>query len=313
MVVALLVWTLAAAPGLLRSARSSEIGARRTVSLDILRPIARVSAFLSLDRIGRGANAALGRADGGLGGPNPGDDLVGLGPPATAHPSPQPGSHGKLPPLHPPSAAHPLTILTVGDSLGIDLAIGMGRALSGQEGFDHRYDARISTGLARSDYFDWPAQFRRDVGRVRPNIVVAMFGTNDLQSFWDGHRYIRYGTPEWKPAYRAAVWRIMDAAHEFGARMIWVGLPPMAKEPLASGVRFLDGVFQYAASTRPGVTYVDTWSQFANAKGGYAAYLPDASGHEELVRRPDGVHLTAEGFDRLAHAVLQQMSTLWTR
>jgi hypothetical protein len=214
--------------------------------------------------------------------------------------------------VHPPTAADPLTILTVGDSLGIDLAIGMGRTLAGKTGFVHRYDARISTGLARSDYFDWQAQVRRDMAQVHPDVVVVMFGTNDVQPFWDGHGYIRYGTPPWKPAYRAAVWRVMDTIRATGTPVLWVGLPPMGKEPLASGVKFLDTVYQFAASKRKGVTYVDAWRLFSNRKGGYAAYLPDASGKQELVRRPDGIHLTAEGYDRLAQAVFGQMSTLWS-
>jgi len=317
MAICLVLWTLVAAPGLLHAAESSELGIRRTVSLGVLRPIARVSALLSLDRIGRGANAVLGRHDGGLGGgPNPGDDLIALGPPGS---NPSPAGGGSQSPgrrkvwtVHPPSAVNPLTILSVGDSLGIDLAIGMDRRLAGDAGFVHRYDARISTGLARSDYFDWQAQIRRDLARVHPDIVLVMFGTNDVQPFWDGHGFIRYGTPPWKPAYRAAVWEIMDTIRATGTPVVWVGLPPMGKEPLASGVQFLDTVYRYAASKRKGVTYVDTWSLFANAKDGYAAYLPDPSGQQELVRRPDGIHLTAQGYDRLAGAVFTQMSPLWS-
>jgi len=60
------VWTLVAAPGLLRAAKASPLGARRSVSLAVLRPIARVSAFFSLDRIGKAADRALGQGPSAL-------------------------------------------------------------------------------------------------------------------------------------------------------------------------------------------------------------------------------------------------------
>jgi hypothetical protein len=60
------------------------------------------------------------------------------------------------------------------------------------------------------------------------------------------------------------------------------------------------------------VTFVDPWDLFLGPKGNYAAYLPDASGQLQLVRAPDGVHLTPAGYDRLARYVFQQMQPLWS-
>src|SRR4029453_3023166 len=55
------LWSLLAAPGLKRSAEASPVGVRRTASLAVLRPLARISAFLSLDRLGREADRLLDR------------------------------------------------------------------------------------------------------------------------------------------------------------------------------------------------------------------------------------------------------------
>jgi hypothetical protein len=49
-----------------------------------------------------------------------------------------------------------------------------------------------------------------------------------------------------------------------------------------------------------GVSYVDSWHLLVNSTGGYSAYLPDASGGQQQVREPDGVHLARPGSDRLA-------------
>lgn len=316
MVTCLVLWVLIAAPGLEASARASEVGARRSVSLAVLTPLARAASFLSLDRLRRGVDASLGRSD-GSNGVSPGDDLINLGdePPATG-PAP-----GESPPatgsdrdrwqVHPPTAAHPVRVLTVGDSLGIDLALGMTRLLESRDGFRSTYDARISTGLARSDYFNWIPQIQHDVRLARPDVVVVLFGANDNQPFWTGTGFLPYGRPGWKPAYRGRVAQVMDLIREQNIPVVWVGLPPMRAERPLEAARFLNTVYASAASRRGGVTFVDPWNLFLSAKGKYSAYLPDASGRQQLVRQPDGIHLTPAGYDRLASYVFQQMSALW--
>src|SRR6266516_8140804 len=47
------LWSVLAAPTLKRTAEGSPLGLRRTASLILLRPMARLSSLLSLDRIGR--------------------------------------------------------------------------------------------------------------------------------------------------------------------------------------------------------------------------------------------------------------------
>ena len=77
-------------------------------------------------------------------------------------------------------------------------------------------------------------------------------------------------------------------------------------------MKLINAVGLSEAVLHPGVAYVDSWSLFVDGKGHYAAYLPDASGRKELVRTPDGIHLTPAGGDRLALAVWQSLRTLWS-
>jgi hypothetical protein len=58
------------------------------------------------------------------------------------------------------------------------------------------------------------------------------------------------------------------------------------------------------------VRFVATRELFSDG-GGYAAYLPGSDGQPVLVRREDGIHLTAAGGRRLAGAVLAVMSGDW--
>jgi hypothetical protein len=77
-----LVWLLLDANQLYRSAESSPLGSRRTVSMIVLRPFAAFSNALGLSSLVNGANDALGRNNG------PGGSSVGANytPPPPAQP-----------------------------------------------------------------------------------------------------------------------------------------------------------------------------------------------------------------------------------
>src|SRR5439155_4494614 len=115
-----LVWALLAAPALRRAAETSPLGARRTAALVVLRPLSRITALLGLDRLGGTADRVLGRKDEG--------PAIPPAAPTPNHPLPT-GGPALAPLLPSPTAADPLTVLVVGDSLGADLAQGMSRLL----------------------------------------------------------------------------------------------------------------------------------------------------------------------------------------
>jgi uncharacterized protein len=331
-----LVWGLLAAPSLRRSAERSPLGVRRTAALAVLRPLARLSTVLGLGGVEPAAERVLGRAHGRrtippIAGPRP-LDPAGPSAPGTVDPrrslrprlSPDPGVRPSAqavpsyavpavagPLVHRPTKAHPLRILAVGDSIGEDLAIGLGRALSGRRSFVLRTDARQATGLARPDYFDWAYQIAIDVRDFRPDVVVAAFGANDGQSFLAGGRGVRLGSPEWRRIYRRRVGRVMAEVAASGRPLIWVGMPPMGSRRLSQNMGMIDALVRAEAPRHPGVTYVDSWRLFAGPGGGYSAYLSTPSGRKQLVRTSDGIHLTAAGLDRLANAVLRGMAPLW--
>jgi hypothetical protein len=329
-----LVWAILAAPSLRRSAESSPLGARRTVALAVLRPLDRVSGLLGLDLLESGVDRVLGRNSsatparpptGALGLQPVGSPAGSTSPPALSHSpaadsgvrpravyvpaSPTPSFAGPF--VHGPTKARPLRILALGDSIGEDLAIGLGRDLSGRKSFVLGTDARQATGLARPDYFDWGYQVAVDMRKFRPDVVVTAFGANDGQSFLAGGQGVRIGTPEWKKIYRQRAGRIMAEVVMSGRPLLWVGMPPMGSARLSQNMAMINGLVRAEAARHPGVLYVDSWDVFAGPSGGYTAYLPGSSGDQELVRTTDGIHLTAAGLDRLADTVMQAMATLW--
>src|ERR1043166_7033891 len=102
---------------------------------------------------------------------------------------------------------------------------GLERRLDATDLAEVIIDARTSTGLARPDYFDWPAEVGQDLERYDPDLVVAMFGGNDNQSFISRDQGIRFGSRTWAAVYGARVAEIMAEVTSAGRRLAWVGMP----------------------------------------------------------------------------------------
>lgn len=316
--ICLLGWALLSSPDLLRDAQASPIGARRTVAIAVLRPMSRLSEMLGLTRLTGGTDRVLGH-----------DPPAAVAPPIavvsspsigsgsdqetpTSAPTSAPSGYPYVPMPAAPTAAHPLTVLIVGDSIGIDMGEGLSRLLDARGPFRPRLDGHESTGLARPDFFNWPNELARDLRQDRPGVVVSMMGANDAQNFLVGGRLVPFGSPAWAGIYRQRVAQLMAEVTESGHPMVWVGMPVMGSGSLSAAVHLINAIGLSEAVLHPGVTYVDSWSLFVDGKGHYAPYLPDGSGRKELVRTPDGIHLTPAGGDRLALAVWQSLRTLWS-
>jgi hypothetical protein len=212
-----------------------------------------------------------------------------------------------------PSAAHPLTLLSIGDSIGEDLGFGLGDVFSTDPAVHVIQMGLEDTGLARSDYYNWPATLRVGLARYRPKIVVVMLGANDAQALYVGNgRYISFGTTAWWHAYSARVSLVMSEATTAGAHVMWVGLPPMG--PASTVPRGfpqqLNSVFLAEARSHPGTTYFSAAKLLSTKRGAFAMYLK-IHGTIAMIRSTDGVHLLPPGYDLLAQALVQPMEHTW--
>ena len=315
------VWLTLDAPSLLRSAQAAPLGTRRSVAITLLRPLADVSDALGLSHVVGGADRAMGRTG------NTGTGVLQIeGPAVRPHRVLAPSVHVTVPvptttpvassvpvsvppvssttavtapdglaPLAVPTPAAPLRLLVLGDSLGIDFGQPLVNDLAATDVVSAVLDGHIDTGLSRPDYFNWPAELQRDVVTYQPKAVVVFIGANDPQNFIDGSTAVTYGTPAWNAAYGKRVGSLMAQATGAGARVLWVGMPPMADPGLNAKMETLNAIAQNQAAVHPGVTYFASWPVLSNPQGQFSAFLPDASGNEVQVRDPDGIHITAAG------------------
>jgi hypothetical protein len=315
-VAAFAVWFLLFAPTLQHNAQVSPVGTRRTVSLDLVGPVAALSRALGVSHIvsltgrsnglssagtagistsGPPVSPPRGRRPGG--GPAPG--VAAPATPTTAPPNP------KL-----PTAADPLRVLVVGDSIGIDMGGPLQSDLAGTGVVNATLDGHVSTGLTRPDYFNWPAELTADLRSVRPQVVVVMIGANDAQDFL-GPPDVPYTSPEWNTLYAQRVQQFMQIAESGGAAVVWVGMPPMQDAGLNAEMDDINTVVQReAALARPPVTYISTDRSLGTAQGGYTAFITNAAGQIVDTREPDGLHLTPGGGQVAAQQVIVELQAL---
>jgi lysophospholipase L1-like esterase len=305
------LWLLLYAPTLQRNAQASPVGTRRTVSLDILGPIAAVSRGLGLSHVVSVADGVIGRNTNVPGG---GSRLITVGPrPSVASPAPKTG-HLKaaaatttttIPTGLRPSAADPLRVLIIGDSLGIDLGQQLANDLGTTHVVSATLDGKEATGLTRPDYFNWPAELQADLPRLSPQVVVIMVGANDPQDF-PGPPDIPYGTTQWDTIYAQRAQAFMAEAASAGAKVIWVGMPPMENGGLSAKMAHLNTIDQQVAQQNPGVIFLATWTLIGTPQGAYTPYLT-VNGQEVNVRAPDGTHITPGGSEIISQSVLGLM------
>jgi uncharacterized protein len=304
------LWFLLFAPTLQHNAQVSPVGSRRTASLDVTGPVAAISRGLQLSHI----VSATGREQSLPGGTN-GLEVIG---PAVHH------THTQHHPTKPglasgptttttttnpkdPTAAEPLRVLIVGDSLGIDLGQPLQSDLAQTGVVNAALDARESTGLTRPDYFNWPVELQSDIKTYQPNVVVIMMGANDPQDFL-GPPDIPYSSALWNPMYAQRVAQFMQIAESGGAGVYWVGMPPMQNPQLNSEMSDINAVDQRQAElAKPAVDFVSTTKVLGTPQGGYTAFVTNSSGQIVDARDTDGTHLTAGGGQILAQLVINTL------
>lgn len=200
-------------------------------------------------------------------------------------------------------------VLLLGDSDAVGLAGALGRQLAGRV---LTTVAKSASGLARPDFFDWPAAMNAALVRSRPHVVVVVIGANDGQGLrrTDGTWVVGHapttGDAAWKAEYAQRVANAMDTLSASGRMVVWVGVANHPSRTTRGRLAIQDGVVRAAAAARRGrVVYVDSWALLSAPDGSYTTSVVDPlDGRYKRVRSTDGFHLNIAGVRILARAVV---------
>jgi uncharacterized protein len=295
-VIGLLLAALLNADSLVEQAERKPFGWSRDVSLAVWHPVQDVSHLTRRDLPRDALDEATGRA-----GDDDADEFEFPVETATATTLPA------EPELRTPTAADPLRVWIGGDSMSQVFGQSLEAMVDDTGVMDSELDYRISTGLTRPDYFNWPAHLDEEMERLDPEAVVIMFGANDAQGMEVDGDVFQTLDANWSAEYRRRVAGTMDLLQGEGRIVYWVGQPVMRDGGFSEKMAGLNEIYRSEAETRPWVRYIDSYTMFSNDSGAYEAFLPGLDGEIQDMRQGDGIHLSRPGGDLLARAILDQV------
>lgn len=208
-----------------------------------------------------------------------------------------------------PSAAEPLRVVVVGDSITWDASAGIKAALEATGAARVREAAVLGFGITRG-WYPWPSEWRRILAEERAELVVASFGV------WDIDGVLADGPAR----FRAAVEEAQRLFVSSGADVVWMGSPrtapgwhvwpPDPRPRWEQGRRLVNAVFRGVAATAPRrAVYLDPDAVLDRPPGRYAPFLPDLAGNTKRARKLDGAHICPTGAELIGDAVVRVVRT----
>ena len=305
--LALIVACLLGSQSLVNLAAHQPFGAQRSVALALANALDRVADGLSLDRPAKFVDRLTGRV------PQDRVDVEGLLQQQaldTADDTTSPLDINPATGQRYLSVAEPLRVLLAGDSMMNDLGPSITElapvALASID-----LDYRVSSGLSRPDFFDWPSHLAQVLDAEHPEAVVLVFGPNDFQNLEVDRKVLEAGSAPWLTEYGRRVGVVMDLLHRPGVTVTWAALPAMRDPEFSTSMATVSEIYRNEASNRPWVRVVELGSALNRPDGAYAATLPDSDGTPAALRQGDGIHLSRAGADRAAVLLWSDVSERW--
>lgn len=206
-----------------------------------------------------------------------------------------------------PSTLQPVQVLVVGDALADGIAKGLTRTSSLTGNLEVRSRTAATSGLARPETFDWPAQL---ASMVQPDdeLVVIAVGLNDAQGLSRASTGTETpGSDEWVVEYQARIRRLIEGA---GPRpVLLVGLPVVENPSRDRSLAPVRAALAAEAAQHVNVRFLNLYPITSDA-GKYIEYFDLGDGRELLARSTDGEHFTDTGYDLVAAAAT---NAVWSR
>lgn len=207
------------------------------------------------------------------------------------------------------------SVLVIGDSLSIPLGQRLEEHFGKMEDVAFKRVGKVSSGLARPDFFDWEFNLNDHAKGMRPSKVVIMIGVNDNKPLRSADGSVaQFGGRDWEDEYARRMQRLFNICRSYNSKVkiYWVGAPIMGEPKLSQDVRKINTVIASLCQKANNCFYVDTWDALADGRGQFTAFIVDNTGERVRIRTDDGVHLSPQGSRILATRFLNAMLTFDT-
>jgi hypothetical protein len=193
----------------------------------------------------------------------------------------------------------------IGDAFAEGLTEGLNEAFAGDRRLQVARKHRALSGIARADF---EGEMKVEEASREPlNIAVIMIGYGDRISIrQDARERFVLGSPEWREEYGRRVDRFLKILKRRNIAIYWVSQPIMRRYEVNDPAQMMNDIVRDKAYLN-GIKFIDIGAQFADEAGNYAAYGPDITGRQRLLREADGILFTYAGNRKLALFVEQEI------
>ena len=201
-----------------------------------------------------------------------------------------------LPELPPVDPGKPRVVALVGDSMmAVGLSAQLQREVAGRKNVRVVRAFRSGTGLARPEVFNWMDQYPAMIGTEKPDVVLVAIGANDGQGFVVDHKVLVCGSEEWRKVYQQRVADFLALLEADGARVVWIGLPPMRIPVYQEKMAMINRIDFTVVSQHPQAVWWNPVEYIGDAAGRFREFAEFGKGKTVRVRATDGIHLSDEG------------------
>lgn len=199
-------------------------------------------------------------------------------------------------------------MLLVGDSLMQGIGSTLAKNLTEKLGGKAILHAKVASGLARPEFFDWTSELKKNIPYGPFDFVVIFMGTNDGQTVRENGKLVPYGTKQWADVYQSRLSGLMDLACHAGKKVIWLGLPPMKNGRFQRKMRRLNQLAKQESSAHQCVQYLSLDQVIGDGKGRYIPYRTVGNRYRRI-RMRDGIHLSYAGGQLVSLAIVDGLSS----
>ena len=197
-------------------------------------------------------------------------------------------------------------VLVIGDFVAGGLAWGLDQAFAKEPRLMVLDKAQPTSGLVRTDSYDWNAELPELLNLEKPDLVIVVFGVNDRQQMKADGTRLAIRSTGWEKVYAERIAGIAETLKVYGRPFFWVGAPPL-KTAVASGdMAYLNGLYKPRAEAVAG-TFIDVWNGFTNESGQFITSGPDIDGQVRALRTSDGINFTRAGRLKLSFYVEKEV------
>ncbi|MGA2673516.1 MAG: DUF459 domain-containing protein [Terracidiphilus sp.] len=201
-----------------------------------------------------------------------------------------------LAPLPPVEPGRQRVVVLAGDSM---MAVGISATLMRQAAGNRNLRIvkafRSGTGLARPEVFNWMDEYPAMVGTEKPDVVIVAIGANDGQGFVVDGKVLPYGSDGWRKVYQGRLAAYLAMVGAGGARVVWVGLPPMRVPVYDEKIAIINRIAYTVVSQSPQAVWWNPVAYVGDEAGRFREFVSLPNGQTMRIRSADGIHLSDEG------------------